>query len=146
MAAVQMNTRIDSELKAQGDAAFAELGYSPSEAVRLLWGFAARNRHSRRTLANMLQQLKDPRSLTAEGQGADQKQASCQAWVEQWDSTLQRFFDATGCDRALYQSTTSDSLDDALGAIADENQERISLGLSREEYNRLLFERWKAQR
>lgn len=36
MAVVQMNTRIDAALKEQGDATFAEFGYSPSEAVRLV--------------------------------------------------------------------------------------------------------------
>ena len=35
----QMNTRIDAELKAAGDAALARLGYPPSAAVRGLWRF-----------------------------------------------------------------------------------------------------------
>ena len=35
----QMNTRIDAELKAAGDAALAHLGYTPSAAVRGLWRF-----------------------------------------------------------------------------------------------------------
>ncbi|WP_139652448.1 type II toxin-antitoxin system RelB/DinJ family antitoxin [Raoultibacter phocaeensis] len=41
MAATQMNTRIDSALKRKGDEVLAKHGYSPSEAVRALWEYAA---------------------------------------------------------------------------------------------------------
>lgn len=37
----QMNMRIDAALKAGGDAALAQAGYTPSAAVRALWEFAA---------------------------------------------------------------------------------------------------------
>ena len=37
----QMNVRMDAALKAGGDAALAQAGYSPSAAVRALWAFAA---------------------------------------------------------------------------------------------------------
>lgn len=40
-AEAQINVRIDRSLKAQGDEALANAGYSPSQAVRLLWGLAA---------------------------------------------------------------------------------------------------------
>lgn len=46
MPAVQMNTRIDSHLKTQGDRALAKAGYTPSEAVRFLWSWAAARAHS----------------------------------------------------------------------------------------------------
>lgn len=39
--AVQLNTRIDAMLKQSGDAVFARNGYTPSEAVRALWRYAA---------------------------------------------------------------------------------------------------------
>lgn len=39
--AVQMNTRIEPGLKARGDAALAQAGFSPSQAVRALWTLAA---------------------------------------------------------------------------------------------------------
>lgn len=39
--AVQMNTRIDAELKRQGDAVFARNHISPSSAIRMLWAYAA---------------------------------------------------------------------------------------------------------
>lgn len=37
----QMNTRIDRTLKERGDAALARAGFTPSQAVRALWKFAA---------------------------------------------------------------------------------------------------------
>ena len=44
MPTVQMNTRMDEELKRQGDAVFAERGYTPSQVVRAVWEYAAKNR------------------------------------------------------------------------------------------------------
>lgn len=41
--AVQMNTRIDAELKRQGDAVFARNHISPSSAVRMLWAYTAQH-------------------------------------------------------------------------------------------------------
>lgn len=38
----QINARIDAGQKSAGDAALASAGISPSEAVRALWGLAAR--------------------------------------------------------------------------------------------------------
>ena len=40
MSAVQMNIRMDSTLKASGNAVIAKLGYTPSQVVRALWEFA----------------------------------------------------------------------------------------------------------
>lgn len=54
MPMVQMNTRIDRDLKQRGDAALAQAGFSPSEAVRALWEFAAAHRHEPQTVAQIL--------------------------------------------------------------------------------------------
>ena len=40
-AAVQLNIRIDPELKRRGDAVFARAGLTPSQVVRALWQAAA---------------------------------------------------------------------------------------------------------
>lgn len=40
MSTAQMNIRLDSALKASGNAVIAELGYTPSQVVRALWEFA----------------------------------------------------------------------------------------------------------
>lgn len=39
MSAAQMNIRMDSALKASGNAVIAGLGYTPSQVVRALWEF-----------------------------------------------------------------------------------------------------------
>ena len=41
MPTTQMNTRIDDDVKAQGDAAFAAAGYTPSQVVQTVWRLAA---------------------------------------------------------------------------------------------------------
>lgn len=38
---VQLNTRIDAQVKRGGDVVFAREGLSPSEVVRGVWGYAA---------------------------------------------------------------------------------------------------------
>lgn len=40
-AMVQLNTRINPEVKRQGDAVFARAGLSSSEVVRAVWSYAA---------------------------------------------------------------------------------------------------------
>ena len=44
MQPTQMNTRIDSTLKAEGDSVLAAFGYTPSQAVRAMWRFLVANR------------------------------------------------------------------------------------------------------
>lgn len=41
MPAIQMNTRIDEQLKRRGDAVFARAGYTPSQVTRAIWEYAA---------------------------------------------------------------------------------------------------------
>lgn len=50
----QMNIRIDSALKAEGDSVFASLGMSPSEAVRALYETAVRYRYDAAKLRLLL--------------------------------------------------------------------------------------------
>ena len=38
---VQMNTRIDADLKRRGDEALKRAGFTPSQAIRALWEYAA---------------------------------------------------------------------------------------------------------
>ena len=49
----QMNTRISRSLKERGDAALERAGYSPSQAIRKLWDFAARNAHNPHAIQNL---------------------------------------------------------------------------------------------
>lgn len=43
MEAVQMNTRIDRNVKARGDAVFARHGYTASQVVRMVWDYAGKH-------------------------------------------------------------------------------------------------------
>ena len=54
MATVQMNTRIEEDVKAAGDAVFGRIGYTPSRVVRAVWGYAARNEANPEYVESML--------------------------------------------------------------------------------------------
>ena len=43
MSVTQVNIRMNSTLKKDGDMAFSQAGYTSTQAVRLLWEFAQRN-------------------------------------------------------------------------------------------------------
>lgn len=55
MASVQMNLRIDEQVKQLGDAALMEAGYSPTQAVRTVWSFAAAHAHEPQKVRQFLQ-------------------------------------------------------------------------------------------
>lgn len=54
---VQMNVRIDEATKETGDAAFARIGLTPSQAVRMVWEFAAQHANDSETLRSLLDKL-----------------------------------------------------------------------------------------
>lgn len=56
----QMNVRIDEQLRVEGNRAFEEVGWSPSQAMRALWGYAARNRYNPRKLREIVDFLGEP--------------------------------------------------------------------------------------
>lgn len=51
----QMNVRMSASLKADGDAALAQAGYTPSAAVRALWAFAASHAAAPQEIASLLE-------------------------------------------------------------------------------------------
>lgn len=57
MSLVQMNVRIDDEVRVEGNRAFESIGWTPSQAARELWGYAARNRRSPRRLQALCELL-----------------------------------------------------------------------------------------
>ena len=59
MTSVQMNTRMNASLKTAGDLSIRESGSSPSEIVRAVWDYAARNRHKPKAIAALLDFLND---------------------------------------------------------------------------------------
>ena len=52
--AVQMNVRIDDELKREGDAVLSQAGLTPSQAVRSLWRVIQGNRDNPKAIVEML--------------------------------------------------------------------------------------------
>lgn len=76
MATVQINARIESETKQAGDQALRAAGYAPSQAIRVLWGFAERNRHDPASLKSALRML--------EGNDADEADEAFRRKVEQF--------------------------------------------------------------
>lgn len=59
MSTSQMNVRIDDDIRIEGNAAFESVGWSPSQAARALWGYAARNRQRPRKLREMMNSLEE---------------------------------------------------------------------------------------
>lgn len=55
----QMNVRIDDDIRIKGNAAFDCVGWSPSQAARELWGFAARNRRNPRKIRELQRFLQE---------------------------------------------------------------------------------------
>lgn len=56
---VQINARMSRSLKERGDAALKRAGYSPSEAIRKLWDFAANNMHNPRAIQSLFETEED---------------------------------------------------------------------------------------
>ena len=65
MATAQINARINSETKANGDRAFADIGCTPTHIIRLVWEFAGRHRGDRETLLDFVGKL-DEKSAAVE--------------------------------------------------------------------------------
>ena len=59
MQTVQMNTRMEVGLKQEGDAILAEMGRTPTEAVRALWRFVVRHRSEPQVIEQILADGKD---------------------------------------------------------------------------------------
>ena len=55
----QMNVRIDDDIRIAGNEAFESIGWSPSQAVREVWAYAARNRRNPRQLKELRRLFED---------------------------------------------------------------------------------------
>ena len=88
MGSVQMNVRIDGALKASGDSAFLEIGITPSEAVRRLWGFASRNRLDRQAVAALMESLRDPQDVQREATDRARRRAEAEVWAAGFQQPL----------------------------------------------------------
>lgn len=120
MAMTQMNTRIDSNLKVQGDAALAEFGYSPSAAVRLLWEYAARNRHSKRAMDEVFGLLEDPHESKAQHDAHE-----LGSWVARGPAIIEQCRVDLGLSASALRPWSCKDMDHALADALEEDAARI---------------------
>lgn len=85
----QMNTRIDAELKAAGDAALARLGYTPSAAVRGLWRFVVDHQDD----AAAVREVIEPDAASALSDEASRKAAAIVG--------LRSLYEQTACELGI---------------------------------------------
>ena len=72
----QINARINRTLKERGDAALERAGYTPSQAIRNLWDFAARNAHNPRAIQALFGAANDVEERKAEKERARRREAA----------------------------------------------------------------------
>ena len=82
----QMNVRMDAALKASGDAALAQAGYTPSAAVRALWAFAATHATAPQEITSLLDSVE-----SAAKDEADNRTAHRLALVEKGQRAIASF-------------------------------------------------------
>ena len=111
----QMNTRIDRDLKAQGDAALASIGLSASEAVRLLWKKASKRGKDLQEVASLLVE----ESRDAEADSVSEKLAVARRGWE----LVPSFFESRGGRRA--EGVPNEPLVDDKELLAEAMFERL---------------------
>ena len=128
MAAVQMNVRIERELKAEGDAAFQGIGYTPTEIVREMWSFAKRNRHDPQKLQDMVDSLGEPQAAEAARDARMQRHKEYGEWVERGQSVVADACACFGIDTARLQPASSEYYDELLAQALEEDDMRARTG------------------
>lgn len=94
MPPVQMNVRIDEKQKSAGDAVFALVGYTPTDVVRAMWGFAARNAGEPSAVRDLLATMRAP--LDSEQEEEQQRRRRL---LDEGGNIYQRFLDTLGVDQ-----------------------------------------------
>ncbi|MCI2241925.1 type II toxin-antitoxin system RelB/DinJ family antitoxin [Adlercreutzia faecimuris] len=113
MVSVQMNTRIDGAVKERGDRALAAAGLNPSQVVRAVWAFAARNEGRPQAMRDLMGEL-------GESLPAPEKQTVAQEGWSIVGEGLARLGvpapprPASGDLEALYDGLRADALDERL--------------------------------
>lgn len=110
----QMNTRIDAELKAAGDAALAHLGYTSSAAVRGLWRFVVDHQDDVAAVREVI----EPDAVSALSDEASRKVAAIVG--------LRSLYEQTACELGIPSKAEADlpSWDDLREDWYDERLER----------------------
>ena len=115
MAPVQMNVRIEQDLKNAGDAAFEDIGYTPTEVVREVWGFAKRNRRNRRALNDLMRTLRDPREEEADEEARTRREAEFEEWLARGPGIVRDYCTHSGIDHGSIPRMTALEYDELLG-------------------------------
>ena len=92
----QLNVRIPTELKAQGDAMLERAGISSTEAIRMLWQFAADHIHEPQAIKNLFTSA-DEQETTAEIDNP----------FEKWEGYAEAFFAENGLSARTNSSAPS---------------------------------------
>ena len=98
MAAVQMNVRLDDALKREGDEVFSDAGFTSTEVVRAVWGFARRNRHNRRAVVDLMRSLRDPQEVEREQAAREKRIAEAEDWLERGSRIIRDYYAQFGID------------------------------------------------
>lgn len=99
----QLNVRMDSELRAAGDAVLERVGVTPAEVVRALWVKVAKGAQECEQVLSMLSD-EDNTAVSTRGD-------ELVGQIEGWHSQL---FSLAGVDRAAYVPPTDEELDEML--------------------------------
>lgn len=88
----QMNIRMDTTLKAEGDAVLAAAGFSPSQAVRALWELALSYKDKPEELVAVL----EPSKVSTEEAALKAERERKLALVHGWDKKMDAFYKQLG--------------------------------------------------
>ena len=114
MSVTQMNIRIDSTVKSEGDLALAQAGYTPTQAVRLLWEFARRKLGDIQGLREVLASLEETDSQQVSVGYESEVDAADSAWQRRID-----LYQQLGIPLPTKTSVAESELGDALQAQVD---------------------------
>ena len=100
---IQLNARLDRELKSSGDAALALIGLSPTQAVRALWEKAARRGKDLEEVADLL--IPSPRQDAAGGGSGQADDVVRQGW-----DLMEQAYASLGIDASVTRAYSDDDL------------------------------------
>lgn len=127
MAAVQMNVRMDSELKRTGDAVLEMAGFTPTEAVRELWGFAQRNAGDIQRITGLFDILSGHADMTGsptETIGPDNRRQGFENWAKKGTFIIADACRELGIDASAVSVAGVEDYNRLLEKVYDEELER----------------------
>ena len=122
MAAVaQLNTRMEAQLKAAGEAVLDRMGLTSTQIVRALWMKIARGPEAVDQIIDVL--AMDPAAAPAL---AESNNTSRQSVATSFEGRLQAFYQEVGLDPSTYEISSEDEWDEwVLQDQQEEERERL---------------------